>query len=299
MEDVHKIRRREILGKYPVIQELFGPEILTFPIVMMIIAVQFFIAFQMHNYHWINVLMFTYIFGGVNNHALQLAAHELSHNLCFRSPLYNKVLAITANIPTCVPSAITFGKYHRDHHSSLGKLCVDTDLPSEFEQRFFRGPILKMVWLFLQPVFYAIRPMVTYSVPLCFWTCMNFFIVLLFNVLIYEYMGLAAICYLLGGTLLGMGLHPVAGHFIAEHYLFGKDDTETFSYYGYLNYLNFNVGMHREHHDFPRIPWSKLGKLRVIAPEFYPSVNEHKSYIMVMLRFIFDASITLKSRKTR
>jgi len=50
----------------------------------------------------------------------------------------------------------------------------------------------------------------------------NLALVLGFDAAVLYLGGAKALAYLLAGTLLGGGLHPMAGHLIAEHYMFLK-----------------------------------------------------------------------------
>ena len=113
-----------------------------------------------------------------------------------------------------------------------------------------------------------------------------------------ESAGFACVGYLLISDWLGLGLHPISGHFISEHYEFVKGQ-ETYSYYGPLNYLTWNVGYHNEHHDFPRISGFRLPQVRKIAAEFYDTLPQTKSWPGTLWNFITDASVSPFSRIKR
>lgn len=74
---------------------------------------------------------------------------------------------------------------------------------------------------------------------------------------------------------------------------------ETYSYYGPLNLLTFNVGYHNEHHDFPFVAWSNLPALRALAPEFYEPLATHRSWSRVIWDFIMRDDVSTWSRTKR
>jgi len=112
-------------------------------------------------------------------------------------------------------------------------------------------------------------------------------------------MGPKAISYLLLSFFFSVGLHPLGARWIQEHYLTHDEQQETFSYYGVLNAVAFNVGYHNEHHDFPSIPWNKLPQIKRTAPGYYDSLVSHKSWTVLFFRFLFDKEISLFSRVVR
>jgi len=297
-DEPHATRRKLILAKYPQMRELFTTEPKTALIVAGIFVGQLIAAYWARNASWGPLLLVAYLFGGTVNHSLQLAVHELSHNLCWKSPAANKWTAFFANLVTGMPSAITFQRYHMEHHQSQGVDGIDTDIPTEFEIKFFDRAWKKVIWLFLQPLFYAFRPMIVKPKNPAKWEAVNWIVQMTFNYLIVTYFGWKSMVYLVAGTLLGLGLHPCAGHFVAEHYEY-TPGVETYSYYGFCNYLNFNVGYHNEHHDFPKIPWSNLPKVAKIAPEFYDGLPRYTSYLAVMWRYITDPGVGPAARIKR
>jgi sphingolipid delta-4 desaturase len=193
---------------------------------------------------------------------------------------------------------MSFKVYHTLHHRHQGVDGIDVDVPTYKEVNIFRGKIGKSVWAFIQILFYAFRPMFVHPLKLNKWQIINIiFQLTVISVFIY-FAGWYALLYLVLADFLAGSLHPMSGHFIAEHYVFNEGQ-ETYSYYGPLNKLAFNVGYHNEHHDFPSIPGSRLPQLKKMAPDFYDTLLVHKSWVMVLIKFISNPNIGLYSRIKR
>jgi sphingolipid delta-4 desaturase len=294
----HAQRRREMLQKYPQIKDLYGPCGRTKYVCCALIAIQLSTAYLLRGAPFWAIVMGAYLFGGVLNQALLLAIHELSHNLCFSRPWQNRLFAIFINLPVGVPVAETFRYYHLLHHVHQGEQGIDTDLPTEREARMLTGPVRKLIWVVGQGFAYALRPLFVHPKRATLAEVSNFVLQLAFNGLIFHFWGVRALVYLPISSLIVMGLHPVAGHYISEHYVF-RAGQETYSYYGPLNHLTFNVGYHNEHHDFPYIPGSRLARLRRIAPEYYDTLLSHRSWTLVIWHYITRSELGGFSRMKR
>ncbi|ELK28079.1 Sphingolipid delta(4)-desaturase/C4-hydroxylase DES2 [Myotis davidii] len=194
--------------------------------------------------------------------------------------------------------AASFKKYHVDHHRYLGGDGLDVDVPTRLEGWLFCTPARKLLWLVLQPLFYSLRPLCVNPKALTRMEVFNALVQLAADATIFALWGLKPMVYLLASTLLGLGLHPISGHFVAEHYMFVKG-YETYSYYGPLNWITFNVGYHMEHHDFPSIPGCNLPLVRKIAPEYYDHLPQHHSWVKVLWDFVFEDSLGPYARVKR
>lgn len=312
-EEPHKTRRQAVIKAHRDVLQLCGPEPLTIPLVTLVVCLQTAIAYLLRNTSIVSWTFFltAYVIGATANQNLFLAIHEISHNLAFKEPWKNRFFAIFANLPIGVPYSAGFRQYHLTHHKSLGVDGVDTDLPTAFEAVFLDSILGKAFFCTFQLLFYAIRPMMVYKIPFNYVHYCNIAVQIVFDMIILKTMGGKSLMYLLLSSLLAGSLHPCAAHFISEHYVFAKSTVkggkmpkdvpvpETFSYYGPLNVLTYNVGYHNEHHDFPAIPWTRLPKLNEIAKEFYEPLPCHKSWPLVLWQFIVDKEVGMWCRVKR
>lgn len=296
----HNIRREKILEKYPEVKKLLekDPSSLYFTIAINLFQFGMICFVNKYVESWLYLILLTYFVSATANHALFVLMHDITHFTCFKSIFSNQIVGILTNIPQCIPNAVSFGRYHRDHHTYLGHEVDDPDIPVLLEIQTFNNPLKKMIFLAIMPFFYALRPYFKSPKIQNKMEILNIIVIVITDYLIIKYFGGKCFFYLIVGTLWGLSINPVAAHIIAEHYEFNKSQ-DTYSYYGWLNYLSFNIGLHLEHHDFPNISWRKLPQLRKIAPEFYETLPQVDSYVKVYLKYIFDSDMGPWSRIVR
>ena len=300
--DIHSIRRVEILQKHPEIKQLMGYDIWAALLTLSLVAVQLTLAAWWGagiNWaaDWWKLLLFAYLVGAVINHWLGMAIHECSHDLMAPSTRQNNLLAIIATIPILFPVAMAFRRYHLLHHSHLGVEGIDNDFPSHREARAVgHSTLRKFIWLFFYVFFLTMAR--GFGQKPNRWEVFNIFVTTISTICIAYFLGSGAIFYLLLSTFFGYSLHPVAGHFIHEHFIF-KHQQETYSYYGILNWVCFNVGYHNEHHDIMNIPGRLLPKYHQITKSYYQPLVHSKSWTAMFWDFIFSRRMAAYSRYSR
>lgn len=300
----HRIRRRALLRSHPELKQLAGYSWLTAGVMLCIVAAQLGIAAALAHHSselfrsWGVLVVVAFIVGGTLNHWVGMGIHEASHNLVAPTPLLSRLVAILGNTPIVIPVAMSFRRYHLAHHSHLGVVGKDNDLAGSFEVEWMgRGKLTKLLWLITYPIFAVGARGFLRSLDR--WELANAIYTLITNAVIIYFFGWHGFAYLALSTYFGYCLlHPVAAHFIHEHYVW-EPGQETYSYYGPLNWVNFNVGYHAEHHDLMWVPCWALPQVKACAPEFYDHLSSANSWAGLLVRFVADDSIGHDARIVR
>ena len=297
----HRARTKEILQRHPEMRDLIGHNPATFLWTVGIVMVQFVLAWFATGLSWWLVVLLAYCVGAFANHALFVMIHDCTHRLVFKRKVPNMITELIANLPLFLPGSVSFHKYHLKHHSFQGVYELDADIPARWEARLIGHSALgKALWLLFYPVFQIVRPLRVKEISVLDpWSITNLAIQAVVDVSVYFILGPKALVYFGLSLFFAIGLHPLGARWIQRHYLTAQGGQETFSYYGFLNILAFNVGYHNEHHDFPSVPWNKLPRIRAIAPEVYDNLEYHTSWTRLLFRFLFDNKLSLWSRMLR
>ncbi len=297
----HRIRTKEILKQYPHIRNLIGKDPTTIFSIVGLVVFQVVMAWFLRDQAWWVIVGAAYLLGAFADHALFVMIHECAHKLLFKNANANRWAGMFANMPQIFPSSVSFERYHIKHHSFQGIHELDADLPNRWEAKLINNSFLgKAIWLLFFPVFQLFRLSRLREIQnFDGWIVANVLVQVVFTTAIWYFMGWPAIGYLFLSFMFSVGLHPLGARWIQEHYLTHSVEQETYSYYGKLNVVAFNVGFHNEHHDFPSIPWNKLPQIKKTAPEYYDTLHYHKSWTWLFLRFLFDREISLFNRILR
>ena len=297
----HRIRTKDILKVHPDIRKLIGKNPNTIFAITGLVALQVALAWLTSTQSWWIVFIAAYAIGAFADHALFVMIHECAHKLLFKKPILNRIAGIFANLPQLFPSSVSFERYHIKHHSFQGVHELDADLPNHWEAKLIDNYFIgKAIWLLFYPIFQLFRISRLKEIkPFDTWVAINWIAQIVFIAAMWLWLGPKAIVFLLASFFFSVGLHPLGARWIQEHYLTHSKDQETYSYYGVLNTVAFNVGYHNEHHDFPSVPWNRLPQIRAGAPNFYNTLFYHKSWTKLFFRFLFDKEISLYSRIVR
>ena len=297
----HVERGRRILAAHPELRALATPFPLTAAWVTGLVAAQLALALLVGHRPWYVWVPVAYVVGATIDHALWVLVHDCCHHLVFRWRTGNRLIALLANVPSVLPSAMSFWKYHMLHHRHLNELARDTDVPGPVESRLVGASTLrKALWLAGYPVLVAtIRPRRLATVRfLDGWTVANVATQTAVVTALVLAVGWDPLKYLVVSALSSVGFHPLGARWIQEHYV-SRPGQETNSYYGPLNRVMFNIGYHNEHHDLMTIPWSRLPRVRAAAPEFYEPLHAHRSLTRLFVTFLRDGDVTLFDRMVR
>jgi len=298
----HRLRTKKILQEFPHLRNLIGKNPLTMLVIFGLVSSMILVAWLVRDQSWWVVFAAAYFFGAFVNHALFVMIHECTHMLLFKSHNANRWASMFANLPHLMPGAISFEKYHLKHHSFQGIHELDADLPNKWEAKLINNSFIgKALWLLFFPIFQGTR--VSRLKEIDFfdsWLLVNIIVQIVFTAAIWYFLGGHAVGFLFISFWFSIGLHPVGARWVEEHYLtHGTEEQETYSYYGKLNTVAFNVGFHNEHHDFPSIPWNRLPQIKKTAPEYYDTLYSHASWTKLFFRFLFESEISLFNRIIR
>lgn len=298
----HIKRRKTILRRHPLIRRLYGRDLMTMWVIIVGVIDHLLLAWLTGRLRgltgWIVRLGTAMIFGASIVDLMAVCVHECCHGTVTKGTLANKLLAFLCNVGTPVPIAMSFRRYHSDHHVYQGSTTKDPDMPLPWELDLIRGTFWhKLAWLSIYPIMYGIRAIVR-GRTVTHWETANTIFTILCNIVITYLAGWRAFVYIIISFAFGYTFHPTAAHFLQEHYTFASGQ-ETYNYYGWSNLLYWNIGFHNEHHDFPSIPARLLPLVTKIAPEFYLTLLAHVSWRRVLYAFLTDTNIGPQSRCAR
>src|ERR1700744_5784392 len=239
VDQPHPERSIAISTTRPEVRRLIGRNPWTALIALCVVILQVALAAAMGRLGlscWWAAFLLAYGIGAFANHCLYVVIHDAAHRLIFRSRAANMLVAIFADMPNVMPTAIGFCIYHLKHHAHQGDYGRDADIASHWEARLIgRLWYRKALWLLLLPLVQLTRPARIKGILVVNrWSLVNIATAVTFDAAIVALFGWNALVYLGASWIFSIGFHPLAGRWIQEHFTLDPAQ-ETASYYGALN----------------------------------------------------------------
>jgi sphingolipid 4-desaturase/C4-monooxygenase len=327
--DWHNGRAREMLQSHPEIRSLMGRNPLTAVWCVLLAGIQVALAMAVGCVPWWLVIVLAYVAGAWLNLNLFMLAHECNHGLVFRSARWNRWLYTLTSLPMGQPAHHTWWIEHHTHHSDLGaKKDFIKRRRTFFLLTRHLTPLVfpySLFMLLMQLVRSAVGLTLYLTGLLCGrvapgtltlailadehlvsgyrkhrlsgWAVVYTALGLALFAVVFAVAGWKGIVYLLLAQAFLTGfLHPLLFGMILSnsHFHGAKHYQPSSSYYGWLNRISFNFGLHTEHHDLARIPWNRLPALRRMAPDFYEPLHQTTSYVRLAMQFLFGTRETFE-----
>uniref|UniRef100_A0A0A9Z377 Sphingolipid delta(4)-desaturase/C4-hydroxylase DES2 n=1 Tax=Lygus hesperus TaxID=30085 RepID=A0A0A9Z377_LYGHE len=171
------------------IKKLYGPDPWLRRLLTPFILLQLYLGYRASDMSWPAFFILAYFVGGTITHSGFLAIHEITHNLCFTTPIFNDAYAMFVNLIVPVPYAMMFKTYHAEHHRYLGWDGLDVDVPTRLEGRLLSNYVGKFFFITFQVLFYALRPTMIRTIKFEQLHIVNYIVQLSFNVFVYLLFG--------------------------------------------------------------------------------------------------------------
>ena len=326
----HNQLRRKVLEAHPEAKDLIGPDWRTAIAAVLMLALHWTMIWAVSQTTWWIVFLAAFFCGQTLLHSASILIHEGAHHLVFRNAKARFAYdVLMETITTSFGLQLVYQHNHvTSHHAHLG------DYEGDYEHEDVYFVKARRVYREQHPVRYrlmSIGILIFHLVPLSFvtdtiflpilmgrWTGLQttdkarktgatrpsraelrlfFFYSLAVNIGLYLCFGFLGWLYHVWSISLLSGRWgaSIRGQVLSEHY--GEDtDHPTRSIYWWGNRIFYNAGYHFEHHCFPAVPWTKLPKLKAIAPDVF-SVSHKLNYYGFWWKQV-KADFTLPRRRS-
>jgi sphingolipid delta-4 desaturase len=308
----HNELRRRVLEAHPEAANLIGPDWRTALFLAGMLAAQWTMAWAVSKTTWWIVFLVALTFGQTLYHSVGVLVHENAHRLIFRNAKARFVCdLLIESIQTSFGAQLIYQHNHiTSHHARLG----DYEGDYEHEDAYYVNA--RRLYRAQHPIRYrlmSIGILILHLAPFAIVTDMFFLPTLMgrwtglpsrdkarktgasrpsrgelwffFSYSIAVQLGLYLCFGFLGwlyqvwtmSLVLSRWGASIRGQILSEHY--GEDSEHpTRSTYWWGNWIFYNIGYHVEHHSLSNVPWTKLPKLRAMAPEIFNISNELNYY---------------------